>query len=61
MERTVFQRSVATAVAKKAGISLTTALALVEQTQVGALKAGDLRYLVYKGPEYWAEKIIECG
>lgn len=59
MERVAFQNTVAAAVAKKRGISHAAAAALVAGSRVGVLKVADLKYLIYKGPDYWAEKIIE--
>lgn len=61
MERTVFQQTVAAAVAQKAGIPLAKAIVLVERSKVGALKVADIKYLFYKGPDYWAEKVVEYG
>jgi hypothetical protein len=61
LKRNEFQRAVAAVVARKAGVPLTTAMVVVEKSKVGALQAADLRYLAYKGPDYWAERIIECG
>lgn len=59
MERAVFQNTVAAVVAKKIGISQAAAVKLVAQSSVGALKVADLQYLSYKGPDYWAEKVME--
>ncbi|MDT8903088.1 hypothetical protein [Anaeroselena agilis] len=57
--RSVFRRYVAEALARRAGIPLARAAAIVEESQLGALAVGKLNFLSYKGPDYWAELILE--
>ncbi len=61
--RGVFRRYVAEALARRAGITLTRAAAMVEESQLGMLAVGKLEFLSFKGADYWAEKILEqtCG
>jgi hypothetical protein len=57
--RSVFRRYVAEALARRTGIPLAEAAAMVEESQLGSLAVGKLNFLSYKGPDYWAEKILE--
>ena len=57
--RGTFMKYVAEALASRAGIPQAKAAALVEESGLGALAVGNLSFLSYKGPEYWAEKILE--
>lgn len=61
MERAVFENTVAASVARITGISPAAAAELVTKSREGALKVADLRYLIYKGPDYWAERIVNGG
>ncbi len=47
------------ALARRAGITPAEAAVLVEESRLGALTVGKLNFLSYKGPDYWAEKILE--
>ncbi len=57
--RSVFRRYVVEALASRAGIPMAEAAAMVEASQLGALAVGKQNFLSYKGPDYWAEKILE--
>ncbi len=56
--RSMFRRYVAEALARRAGVPLAQATAMVEESQLGALAVGKLSFLSYKGPDYWAEMIL---
>jgi len=58
-QRGVIRRYVAEALARRAGVPLSRAAAMVEESSIGALAVGNLDFLSYKGPDYWAEKILE--
>lgn len=49
----------AEALARRAGIPLAQAAALVEESPLGALAVGNPNFLSYKGPDYWAERVLE--
>jgi len=57
--RSVFRGYVAEALARRAGIPLAKAVVMVEESQLGALAVGKLNFLSYKGPDFWAERILE--
>lgn len=57
--RGVFRRYVAEALSRRAGVPLARAAAMVEESGLGALAVGNLNFLSYKGPDYWAEKVLE--
>lgn len=57
--RSVFKGYVAAALARKTGLPLTRALAMVEESRLGALTVGNLNFLSHKGADYWAEKVRE--
>ncbi len=57
--RSVFRRYVAEALARRAGIPLAEAAAMVAESQLGMLAVGKLEFLSFKGADYWAEKILE--
>lgn len=58
-QRGVFRRYVAEALARRAGIPLAQAAAIVEESPLGMLAVGNLDFLSFRGPEYWAEKVLE--
>lgn len=58
-QRGVFRRYVAEALARRAGIPMEQAAVLVERSSLGALAVGNLNFLSFKGPDYWAEKVFE--
>jgi hypothetical protein len=58
-QRGVIKRYVAEALVRRAGVPLARAAAMVEESSLGALMVGNLDFLSYKGPDYWAEKILE--
>lgn len=55
----MFKRYVAAALARRAGLAAADAEAMVEESELGTLAVGNLNFLSFKGPEYWAEKIWE--
>lgn len=57
--RDMFKKYVAAALASRAGIPPAKAAAMVEESGLGTLMVGNLNFLSYKGPEYWAEQILE--
>lgn len=57
--REEFKKYVASAVARKSGLSLAKAVCLVEQSAVGTFLVGNSDYVFFKGADFWAEKVLE--
>ncbi|MDR3564025.1 MAG: hypothetical protein P4N41_24680 [Negativicutes bacterium] len=55
--REAFKRSVVRAVIRRVGVPSDKAYDMVEGSTLGALMENNAPYILFKGAEYWAEKI----
>lgn len=56
--REEFKQYVIKAVVRRVGISADKATCLVEKSSLGALLNSNADFIVYKGADYWADKIV---